>query len=251
MQPYSKNLARIYESKWGGFAAWVAPLILDFYASTPAGRKNKSVLDLCCGTGQLALHFLEKGYKVVGLDLSGHMLECARERAQGYMESGQAKFVQGDAANFKLEERFGLIVSTFDALNHLEDERALKNCFACARDVGDGYFIFDLNTRLGLLRWNSFELDDSRLDALILNRGFYDGKSEKAWTRITGFLRTGNNLFERVDENIFNTAFDLGRVKNALLEVGWNEPYFARLADLRTPIAEPEKEGRVFVIAKA
>lgn len=249
MQAYGKNLARIYDTKWAGFATWVAPFILDFYAGTEVGRGNKFVLDLCCGTGLLAVHFLEKGYRTVGLDLSEHMLYYARENAHQYVQSGQAGFVQGDAGNFKLAERFGLVVSTFDALNHLEDERALRNCFECAHAVSDGYFIFDLNTRLGLRRWNSFELDDSRQDALIITRGIYDGEGVRAWTKITGFLRVANGSFERIDESIFNTAFEMETVKNLLVDVGWKDVYFARISDLRTALSEPEKEGRVFIIA--
>jgi hypothetical protein len=38
-------------------------------------------------------------------------------------------------------------------------------------------------------------------------------------------------------------------VKDALLQIGWAEVYFAGVQDLTTPIAETEKEGRVFVIA--
>jgi len=250
MQAYSQNLARIYDSKWAGFATWVAPVILDFYAATAVGRENKSVLDLCCGTGRLAVHFLEKGYRTVGLDLSEHMLTYARQNARSYVESGQASFVQGDASNFRLAERFGLVVSTFDALNHFEDEPTLRSCFECARAVCDGYFIFDLNTRLGLMRWNSFDLDDSRQDALIISRGIYDGESDKAWTKITGFLRTSNGLFERIDETVFNTAFEMEKVRNALLDVGWTDVYFARISDLKTALSEPEKDGRVFIVAR-
>jgi len=34
-----------------------------------------------------------------------------------------------------------------------------------------------------------------------------------------------------------------------LMEVGWKQVYFARVSYLSTPIDEPEKEGRVFVVA--
>ena len=39
------------------------------------------------------------------------------------------KLLVGDASNFVLDERFGLVVSTYDSLNHLEDEFALQKCF--------------------------------------------------------------------------------------------------------------------------
>lgn len=249
MQAYSKGFAKVYNLRWSGFARQVAPLILDFYAATPIGRETKTVLDLCCGTGRLAVHFLEKEYRVVGLDLSDHMLHYARENARQYIETGQAAFIQGDASDLRLDERFGLVVSTFDALNHLENEQALRRCFQCVHAVCDGYFIFDLNTRRGLRRWNSIQVDDSDDEVLIINRGFYDGESDKAWTKISGFLRLPDGLYERFDETVYNTVFEMEKVKGALLEVGWKNAYFARIQDLKTPLDEPEEEGRVFIVA--
>lgn len=110
MQAYSKGFARAYNRRWSGFARQVAPLLLDFYAATPIGRGNMTVLDLCCGAGHLAVHFLEKGYRVVGLDLSDHMLHYAREHTRRYIETGQATFIQGDARNF-----------TFDCCARIQD----------------------------------------------------------------------------------------------------------------------------------
>jgi ubiquinone/menaquinone biosynthesis C-methylase UbiE len=74
MQAYSKTFAAVYDKKWAAFSHQVAPFLIDFYASTEIGRMDRTILDLCCGAGHLAVHFLEKGHKVVGLDLSEHML---------------------------------------------------------------------------------------------------------------------------------------------------------------------------------
>ncbi|MCX7853936.1 MAG: class I SAM-dependent methyltransferase [Caldilineales bacterium] len=249
MQAYNKGFAHVYNLRWAGFARQVAPLLLDFYASTPIGQTNKSVLDLCCGTGHLAVHFLEKGYRVVGLDLSEHMLHHAQENARQYVDSGQARFVQGDASDFTLDERFGLVVSTYDSLNHLESEQALRRCFECVYAVSDGYFIFDLNTRFGLRRWNNIFIDDSDDDAFVITRGIYDGQSDKAWTKISGFFRLPDGFYERFDETAFNTVFEMEKVKEALLDADWKTPYFARIQDLKTPLDDPEREGRVFIVA--
>ena len=79
MQAYGPGFARVYNSQWGGFARQLAPRLLEWHERTYAGSAGKNVLDLCCGTGQLALYFLEKGYKVTGIDLSEPMLRFARE----------------------------------------------------------------------------------------------------------------------------------------------------------------------------
>jgi len=250
MQAYGRAFSRVYNTKWAGFAGQVAPLILDFYASTPTGKANEAVLDLCCGAGHLAVHFLENGYSVVGLDLSESMLEYARENTGRFSESGQARFVKADAGDFTLTERFGLVVSTYDSLNHLESEQTLISCFKCVREVSSGYFIFDINTRKGLRSWNNTRIDDSSEDALIINRGFFDGQGDRALMRITGFVRLPDGCYERFEEIIYNTVFELKRVRAALLDVGWKKVYFAGIRDLSTPLTEPEEESRVFVVAR-
>ncbi len=250
MQAYSEGFAKVYNLRWGGFARQVAPHIREFYESRPGGNDSRAMLDLCCGTGQLAAIFLEAGYRVTGIDSSGPMLAHARENTAAYAAAGRARFVQADASRFKLRQRFGLIVSTFDALNHLENLEALEACFRCVFAVLEegGVFVFDLNTRLGLRRWNTISIDDSD-ELTIINRGLYDGSGDKAWTRITGFYPAENGLYRRFEETAYNTCFDLAEVKAALLQAGWREPYFARLQALAVPLEKLEEEGRIYVVA--
>ena len=249
MQAYGQGFARVYNAQWSGFARQVAPSIIGFYESTPVGRDNKSALDLCCGAGHLATHLLESGYTVTGIDLSEHMLLYARENTRRYVESGQAKFIRADAGDFSLDERFGLVVSTYDSLNHLEDEQALANCFRCVHAVCDGYFIFDLNTRRGLQNWNGIRVDDGSDDAVIIRRGIFDTNGDRALMKISGFVETQDGLYERFSETVYNTAFSMERVKEALIDIGWKRVHFARLSELSSPLSDPEEELRVFVVA--
>jgi SAM-dependent methyltransferase len=250
MQAYTSSFANVYNKKWAGFATRLAPGILALYQSMPAGAQNRVVLDVCCGTGQLAAYFLAQGYQVIGIDASEGMLRHAVANNIACVQAGQARFIQADAAAFALDARVGLAVSTFDALNHLEDERALRACFACVNAVliPGGVFVFDLNTRAGLRLWSGISVEDT-LDAMIVNRGFYDEAANRAAAHITGFLRSENGSYERFEELAYETAFDLNDVKGALLHAGWKDVYFARGDSLNAPLSEPESEGRVFVVA--
>ena len=251
MQAYSRGFARAYHLRWGGFARQVTPYLIDFYAQTPAGHERQPVLDLCCGTGLVALGFLERGYPVTGLDLSPHMLAFARENTAAYVVAGQAEFVLADAADFGIDRRFGLAVSTYDALNHLPDLTALQNCI---RSVGaalspGSWFIFDLNTRHGLRQWNVTSVDDSG-PAVVITHSSFDGSGERALLNITGFLREPDGRYERFDETVYNTIFDIQSVLWTLLDQGWASAHAARLGDLLAPLSEPEQEERVFVVAQ-
>ena len=249
MQAYSRPFARAYHLRWGGFARQAAPHLLDFYGQTSAGRQQLPVLDLCCGTGLVTLGFLEHGYPVTGLDLSAPMLAYARENCAAFAD--RAQFILADAANFALKPHFGLAVSTYDALNHLPDLPALQSCLraVAAAVVPSGWFIFDLNTRLGLHRWNVTSVDDGD-DSIVLTRSSFDGSGERAWLNITGFLRQPDGRYERFDERVYNTIFEIQTVLWILLNQGWASAHAARLGDLHTPLSEPEQEERVFVVAQ-
>jgi SAM-dependent methyltransferase len=251
MQAYNQGFARVYNLRWGDFSRYVAPRIQAFYEGTELGQGNRQLLDVCCGTGQLAVHFLGRGYRVTGIDLSDEMLSCARQNATPYIETGQARFVQGDAADFALSERFGLAVSTFDALNHLPDQESLRACLRCVHRVlaPGGSFVFDLNTRAGLRSdWNNISVQDLE-DSTIITRGFYDDATKKAWVKISGYLCLENGLYERFEQVAYNTAFPLSWVRGALLEDGWTSAYIASIDDLGTQIQDPETERRVFFVA--
>jgi SAM-dependent methyltransferase len=251
VQAYSRSFAQVYNLRWGGFGQRVAPRIQAYYESTPGGRENRRLLDLCCGTGQLAVSLLRQGYYVVGIDLSEEMLQYARQNAAHYLERGQARFLQGDATAFSLPDCFGLVVSTFDALNHLPDEGALRACFRCVQRVlvPGGTFVFDLNTRAGLrANWNGINVQDTE-EAMIVNRGFYDETAGRAWVKISGFLRVEGERYERFEQVAYNTVFELASVLDALREDGWQDAHAAQIDDLSAPLADPEAEHRAFIVA--
>ncbi len=247
---YNSEFAHVYDLHWGGFSKQLAPRIRAFYESTPLGQVNKSVLDVCCGAGHLAFYLLEHGYDVTGLDFSPAMLRYAIEKNQAYIDQGRARFIEGDASDFTLDGQFGLVISTFDALNHLPDIVALQGCFRSVSAVllEGGCFIFDLNTRYGLQRWlgASMQMAD---DLVLFTRGVVVDDLSRAYTQMSGFLRTESGLYERFDQTAFNTMFAMDAVHAALLEAGFHSAHCARSDDLATPLDAPESEPRVFFVA--
>ena len=224
MQGYGRVFAKVYNLLWNDFADRIAPRVHDFYLTTKMGQTRQPVLDLCCGTGRLARFFLERDFRVVGLDLSKHMVAYANENNLEYVVAQQADFVQGDAADFKLDEQFGLVISTYDALNHIPDCAALQNCFRSVYAVlqEGGHFIFDLNTHIGLQHWNGVSVRPGG-EVYLITRGMYDEHTIKAWTKLTGFVRTDQGLFERFDETVYNTVFEMAMIRTWLLETGFSQ----------------------------
>jgi demethylmenaquinone methyltransferase/2-methoxy-6-polyprenyl-1,4-benzoquinol methylase len=75
------------------------------------------VLDLCCGTGDLALEVARisaGGLKVAGLDFSGAMLKEARQKAGAFRLPALTGFIHGDVAELPFrEDSFSAIAISF------------------------------------------------------------------------------------------------------------------------------------------
>jgi SAM-dependent methyltransferase len=238
-----------YYARHSTFAGTAAPRIRALYEAAYGDDAERSVLDVCCGVGTLAEHFLSHGYTVTGIDLSEPMLALARQKLDRYLQGGQARLIQADAASFSVDGRFGLATCTFDALNMLQGSEALASCLACVRRAlaPAGMFVFDLMTRNGFwLDYNSLGVRDTEDEVYIL-KSVYDG-AEKATTRMTGFLRDGDH-WERFDEFRTPTLFPAPDVVAALHDAGWSQVRITGTDDLSTPVTDPEQFDRVFFVA--
>ncbi|MBN1285946.1 MAG: class I SAM-dependent methyltransferase [Anaerolineae bacterium] len=106
------------------------------------------VLDVGCGTGRVAFHLAQmQAARVVGLDISGAMLERARARLQQrHTLAGQVEFLEADITTFESDERFGLVVFAYNGFMHLRRQSdqlaALRRMAAALRD--DGRLVIDL-----------------------------------------------------------------------------------------------------------
>lgn len=241
--------ARYYARRGTAFARRASPRIRALYEATYGDNAGRSLLDVCCGQGTLAGHFLAHGYQVTGIDLSGPMLALARQNLQGYLDQGQARLIQADAADFSVDGQFGLATSTFDSLNMLQGSDALANCFASVKRALDsaGMFVFDLMTRRGFWQdYNGIFVADTE-DELYVLKSVYDG-ADKAATRMTGFIRDGER-WERFDEFRTPTYFPAPAVVTALHDAGWPTAWMADIDDLASPVTDPEQYDRIFFVA--
>ncbi|MER0239562.1 class I SAM-dependent methyltransferase [Fulvimarina sp. MAC8] len=116
----------------------IGPLARVILPDLPQGG---AILDLCCGTGQLAAILTQRGFSVTGVDGSPDMLRHARENAP------EAEFIEADCRNFTVRSKYDGVICASASLNHMRTAEDLRGVFTSvnhALKVG-GPFVFDVN----------------------------------------------------------------------------------------------------------
>jgi SAM-dependent methyltransferase len=234
------RFAWFYNKYWGGEFSRPALAIFNILL-IPHLPSRCRVLDLCCGTGQIAAAMVERGFKVTGIDGSEAMLEFARENAP------EAEFIHADARGFKLPKEYQAAISAFDSLNHIMKIEELTSVFRNTRSVllEDGIFLFDLNVEdeseaLG----NSLQMVDEN-DACIV-RSSYDSLEKLKRYDLTMF-RKEDGRWERSDLTLFQRYYATDEVLGALTTAGFNQ---VKTYDARREFGFNLSDGRMFYFAR-
>jgi ubiquinone/menaquinone biosynthesis C-methylase UbiE len=208
--------AWLYNLEWAHFGNNIFPgLKIIAGKKLPDGAK---ILDLCCGTGQLARVLTEKGYSVTGIDGSEEMLRYARENAP------EAEFIVSDARAFQLPPEYNAVLSTFDALNHVmtieELGKVFKNVNKCL--VSGGVFIFDMTTKYHFeIKAKDAKDIKEKPDYLFTIRSNYNYERKIGEWHFTIFQPQGKN-WKRSDIKLYQTWYLCDDIKAALKKAGFS-----------------------------
>src|SRR5262245_10172020 len=94
---------------------------------------EKTVLEVCCGSGMLAEELARRGAKVTGIDFSPEAVARAQERARRY--GFAARFLVADAEHLPFSNHSFDVVAVHDGLHHLDDPyRAIQEMARVARE---------------------------------------------------------------------------------------------------------------------
>jgi SAM-dependent methyltransferase len=177
----------------------------DFAFCRALARDAASVLDLGCGTGELAASLAE-GRRVVGADPAAAMLDVARKRPDG----DKVRWVEAGAQDLRLGETFDLILLTGHAFQvFLTDDavRAVLETIA-AHLAPSGRFIFD--TRNPSYRmWATWTPEESVRTVMHPVHG-----KVKAWNDVAFDDATGIVTYQT-----FYEIPDIGRILSAASQI--------------------------------
>jgi SAM-dependent methyltransferase len=179
---------------------------------------TNTVLDLACGTGELAILLAERGYEVTGVDLSESMLKAAK-RKRGRR---RIRFVRADIRRLSLGREFDLVCCFFDSLNHLTSKSDLLSALRTARWHlrPRGHFVFDMITSEGLKTWEKTEIEREE-NYVLLTEGELNHTGDRVKIVIEGFIRKRGNLYDHFSQIIRERAYPQKVTTQLLAKAGF------------------------------
>lgn len=191
-------LASVYDRINGEAYTPYAELLCEYFSL--ADIPVREVLDLGCGTGGITALLADKGYDMVGLDISPEMLNVARERNSGK----NTLLLCQDMCEFELYGTVQAIYSSFDCLNYITKNKDLAQVFVLAHNYleAGGLFIFDVNTEYrykNVFGKNNFVYEFDEFFAVWRNS--YNEKSKTCEFEIDIFTENEDGSYEREFES--------------------------------------------------
>ncbi len=121
---------------------------VEYYVRRARERRG-AVLEYGCGNGRVTLPMAAVSESVVGIDLSGPMLEDLERRLAASPPALRQKvsLIRGDMRTVKLEQVFSLIVAPFNTFLHLYERTDVEQFLARVKEhlAPGGRFVFDVS----------------------------------------------------------------------------------------------------------
>jgi ubiquinone/menaquinone biosynthesis C-methylase UbiE len=110
-----------------------------FYRDLVINAGGHSVLEIGCGTGQVAKRFISEGYDYTGIDISNEMLNIARETLPA------EHFHLMDMREIALDKQFDVVLITARSISYLITNTDVLSAFRSIQKVckPGGFLIFD------------------------------------------------------------------------------------------------------------
>ncbi len=176
------------------------------------------VCDMGCGTGNLTFLLRDKGYDMIGIDVSAEMLGRAAEKN----DDGSVLFLNQDLREMELYGTVKAFVCTCDTVNHITDEDELLQVFRLVNNYLDpgGIFIFDFCTPDYYREIGDSVIAESRDDAAFIWENYYSPGDSLDTISLSIFTKGPEDLYRRSDELYRERAYGPEEIKKLLRESG-------------------------------
>lgn len=206
-------------------------------------RPISSVLDLACGTGSLSWILAERGYEVIGVDISPDMLAQAMEKDAEGVEIAPIFLCQA-MEKLDLYGTVDACICMLDSVNHVTSPQKLRKAFSRVHlflEPG-GLFLFDMLTPTRLARMEGGMFLDETEDAYCVWRTDFEKRRRICTYVMDLFLREGD-VWTREQEIHEEYAYTPEEIKQYLEEAGFCQIKQHGDLSMRAP---KEGEERIF-----
>lgn len=240
---YDRFMENVPYDKWGDFIEYV----VDKYGISKPSRdsvdalesERNLVLDMGCGTGVLTEIMYNKGYDMIGVDISQEMLDVAlRRKLAKYVNDTDTEDIASEAGilylcqdmcELDLYSTIGTVYSTCDSINYLIEDEEVEACFDRVSNYlyPEGLFIFDVNT---VHKYRDVIGDvtiaENAEECSFIWDNFYSEEDNVNEYDLTLFIESedadsyGRKLYEKYSETHYQRGFEVEEIKEMLSDAG-------------------------------
>ncbi|HLR64524.1 MAG TPA: class I SAM-dependent methyltransferase [Pseudogracilibacillus sp.] len=212
--------------------------------------QGKTIVDLGCGTGDLAIHFAKKGYHVTGVDLSEEMLTYGMQKQME--EKVNVHWIQQNIVELEGFSNVDVFLSYLDVVNYIRSQADLKELFFRVYNslTDKGLFIFDVH-------------DQAFAKNELMNHSFVDHTEDVTYVwecegneetgemthYLSFFVKDGDGRYERFDEVHHQYVLSLDVYEKLLKESGFSK--IVKIKNYsRDGVENSNKSERNFILAQ-
>lgn len=192
------------------------------YADGYLERSGQHVLELACGTGELAIRLQKAGYQVTGLDLSDEMLSLAMNRQ---LEAGiRFPLIQGDMRQLEEVGNFEAVTCFSDSLCYMRDENEVLEVFKSVYHTLEegGVFLFDVHSTHKIDNLFPGYMYNAELDDVVFLWTSYAGEEPHTVEHdLSFFIEEEDGRYRRYDETHRERTYSISTYTNLLKEAGF------------------------------
>ena len=206
------------------------------------------VVDLGCGTGTLTELIYEKGYDMIGVDVSESMLNIAMEKRE--KSGAQILYLLQDMRELELYSTVGTVISVCDSINYILEEEELLETFSLVNNYlyPGGIFIFDFNTDYKYREViGDTTIAENRESCSFIWENYYDEEECINQYDVTIFVQEEEELFRRFTETHFQRGYTPKQIENLLEQAGME---LVTMLDADTNENVVAQSERILVVAR-
>lgn len=194
---------------------------LEFYLSY--AKPGAKILEPLCGSGRFLIPFLERGFRISGIDLSGEMLEKLKQKAP------HAQVIQADITKYTFEDKFDYIFIPSGSISLFTDMHLCKTVLRRLKEwlLPGGQLVFAVDTVADQCP-NASEYKVSvsiktkeGFDLILKSKNDYDEKSQTQFSPSLYELYDGTELLQSEPMDFQTHLYRFGEMEQYLKEIGF------------------------------